>query len=149
MQLQHEVFERIMNSRKKIDGKVTPFRIEPASLAKSVALPLVFLEDDPVFSKYGSRFAAHLRFPFTHCRFTLQCKPRGKSPKRISSVRFDDETRAWKLFVYDDNDYAVKKAFFAAESPAILLAALTSHWCIENLRLLRLEVDGANQMKLL
>lgn len=155
MQLQHELFERMMNSRKKITDRVAPIKMDSTSWAKAVVLRLSFLEDDPLFSKFEPRFAAHLKYPFTQCEFSLLCKPtrksriRIKSPKPISTIRFNFEAQMWKLSVYDDNDYAVKKAIFPAESPDILFAALANHWRIENLRAFPLQVDGASQMKLL
>lgn len=149
MQPQDELFERIMSSRKKIKSKVAPIKMDAASWARAVVLRLSFLVDDPLVSEVESHFVAHLKYPFTQCEFSLLCKPKRKSPKPISTIRYNFETRMWKLSVYDGNDYAVKKAMFPAESPGILLAALSDRWRIENLRSFRLEVDGTSQMKLL
>ena len=138
-----------MSSRKKLTRKVALIKMDATSWAKAVVMPLSFLGDDPSVSGLEAHFVAHLKYPFTQCEFSLLCKPRRKSPKPISSIRFDFEARVWKLSVYDGNDYAVEKAMFAAESPGILLAALSDHWRIENLRSFCLEVGGTSQMKLL
>src|SRR2546425_7283045 len=134
MQPQDELFERIMISRKKIKDRIAPIRMNATSWAKTALLRLSFLEDDPLFSELESLFAAHLRYPFTQCEFSLLCKPKRKSRKPISTVRFSFEARKWKLSVYDENDYAVKKVMFLAESPEILLAELSDYWRIEDLR---------------
>lgn len=149
MDPQGELFERIMNSRKIIETKVAPIKMDATCCARSVALRLSFLEDDPLFSQLESRFVAHLKYPFAQCELSLLCKPKGKPPKPISTTRINFETRMWKLSVFDDNDYAVESVMFSAESPEILLSALSDRWRIENLDSFRFEVDGTTQMRLL
>jgi hypothetical protein len=114
MQPQHELFERMMHCQKKIEDRVAPIRMGPTSWAKSVVLRLSFLEDDPLCSEFDSRFMAHLKHPFTQCEFSLLCKPKRKSSKPISTIRFHFSEGRWKLSVYDDNDYAVPRTLFAA-----------------------------------
>lgn len=126
-----------------------PIRIDATSWAKRVLLRLSFLEDDRWFADFESRFAAHLKYPFAQCEFSLLCKPRRMTPKPVSTLRFNFESRKWQMLIYNGNDYAVKKLVFSAESPAILLADLADRWKIENLGSFRLEVAGTTQMQLL
>src|SRR5437016_7484964 len=119
MEPQGELFERIMNSPKMIKTKVAPIKLDARCWARMIVLRLSFLTDDPLFSELEARFVGHLKYPFTRCEFSLLCKPKGKPPKPVSTVRINSETTMWKLSVYDDNDYAVENVMFFAESPAI------------------------------
>jgi len=154
-ELQHQLFEKIMSAGKRLKYTPSAILIEPHSFAKHMSLELSFMnDDDPVFPGFSAKFTAHIRHPFEQCEFALLCKPtqkapiRIKSPRPISTAQFDFAARKWQLFVYDDHDYATRKSSFTAESPDILLEALSHYWHINDLNRFRLDIVGPNQMKL-
>jgi hypothetical protein len=145
---QIQIFEKIMRAEKRISGVIRPAKVGVDSAAQIVRLELSCEERDPLFSKYESSFAAHLRYPFTHCGFSLDCKQKRKAQRPLSTVRFDFSTDKWRLCVYDQNDYSVEKETFHPKSPDVLLEMLGHRWHIENLHEFVVEIEGANQMKL-
>lgn len=146
---QIQIFDKIMHAEKRISVPSRLVRVGADSAAQIVRFDLSCTEQDPVFTKYESTFVAHLRYPFPQCGFSLDCKEKRKAQRPLSTVKFDFSAEKWKLCVYNQNDYAVDKEKFSAESPAILLEILGYQWRIKNLHEFVLEVEGADQMNLL
>src|SRR5438067_1236818 len=110
LQGQDKLFERVMNATKRLRNSVTAPQIDATSAPRAIEFPLSFVEADPLFSDFESRFAGYVRYPFTQCEFSLLCKQKRKMQKPISTVRFDFEKQKWKMAVYNDNEYAVESA---------------------------------------